>query len=52
MEEILKNEETQQQEVSESIENKTTEAESRLAELEQVVSEKDTEIERVRHSLR
>jgi chromosome segregation ATPase len=51
MEEVLKNnEETQKQEAPESVEDETARAESRVAELEQVVSEKDSEIENLKRT--
>jgi molecular chaperone GrpE (heat shock protein) len=50
MEEVLKNEETQKQEAPESVEDETAIAGPRIAELEQVVSEKDTEIENLKHA--
>ena len=50
MEEVLKNEDVQKQEVPESEGDETVRAESRVAELEQVVSEKDSEIENLKHT--
>lgn len=47
MEEILKNEEVQQQEIPGSEEDKTAEVSSRVTELEQAVSEKNEEIDRL-----
>src|SRR4030042_2029860 len=44
MEEVLKNEETQEQEIPESEEDEAARVKARVAELEQVVSEKDAEI--------
>lgn len=48
MEEILKNEENQGQEGLESEEDDSVEAKSRVAELEQLVTEKDEEIDRLK----
>lgn len=50
MEEILKNEENPEQEVRESEEDEPVEVTSRVAELEQVVTEKDEEIDRLRRT--
>jgi chromosome segregation ATPase len=50
MEEILKNEEKQEQDVPESEEDESAEVISRVAELEQVVTERDGEIGRLKHT--
>ena len=49
MEEILKNEEKQEQDVPESEEDESAEVISRVAELEQVMTERDGEIGRLKH---
>jgi chromosome segregation ATPase len=50
MEEILKNEEKQEQDVPESEEDESAEVISRVAELEQVMTERDGEIGRLKHT--
>lgn len=50
MEEILKNEENQEQEVPESAGEELVAARSRVAELEQVMIEKDREIDRLKRT--
>ena len=50
MEEILKNEEVQEQEIPESEEDETAGIKSRVAELEQVVSERDDELDRLKRT--
>jgi chromosome segregation ATPase len=50
MEEILKNEEKQEQDVLESEEDESAEVISRVAELEQEATERDSEISRLKHT--
>jgi len=50
MEEVLKNEENREQEVPESAGEELVEARSRITDLEQVLTEKDGEIDRLKHS--
>jgi hypothetical protein len=50
MEEILKNEENQEQEVPDSAEEELVAAKSRVTELEQIVTEKDGEIDRLKRT--
>ena len=50
MEEILKNEEVQEQEIPEPEEDETSEIRSRITELEQVVSERDGEIDKMKRT--
>ncbi|MFC1946767.1 hypothetical protein ACFLXY_02470 [Chloroflexota bacterium] len=50
MEEILKNEEVQEQEIPESEEDETAGIKSRVAELEQAVSERDGEIDKLKRT--